>query len=129
MSRTVRGIVYGAAAVLALDTAGSLAAQAAGFDYALLTPVSIVLYAAVGAYVGTTELVSRAAIAGAVVGVIDATLGWAISWAIGPGRPQADERITALGLFNTVIFVAVLAAVAAAGGAWVAQWRRRKRTA
>jgi hypothetical protein len=127
MSRPTRGVLYGVAAVLALDTAGSVASQAFGFDYATLTPVSIVIYAAIGAYVGTTEPVSRAAIAGAVVGLVDATLGWAISWAIGPGRPLAEERITPLGLFNTAVFVAVLGAVAASVGAWVVHRRRRKR--
>jgi hypothetical protein len=126
MSRTVRGTLYGAVAVLALDTIGALASRTLGFEYAMLAPISFLLYAATGAYVGLTERVSRAVIAGAVVGVIDATLGWAISWVIGPGQPQAGERITLFGLFNTALFVAVLSAVGAAIGAWLARWARRR---
>jgi hypothetical protein len=129
MSRTIRGTLYGAAAVLALAAMGSLASRAVGFDYALLTPVSLLIFAAVGAYVGATERVSRAAIVGAVVGVIDATVGWAIAWVIGPGRPQADERITLLGLFNTAFFVALLAAAGAAVGAWLMKRVRRRSAA
>jgi hypothetical protein len=126
MSRSVRGILYGAAAVLALATLGSAASQMLRFDYTMLAPVSFLIYAAIGAYVGAAEPISRAALAGAVVGVIDATLGWAIAWAIGPGQSQVGERITFLGLFNTAIFVAVLAAAGAAVGAWLARWRRRR---
>jgi len=129
MSRLVRGTLHGAAAVLALDTVGALAARAVGFEYAALAPISILFYAAIGAYVSVAEPVPRAALVGALVGVIDATLGWAIAWAIGPGRPQAGERISLLGLFNTTLFVAVLAAVAAAIGAWLAKWMRRRKRA
>ncbi len=129
MSRAVRGTIYGAAAVLALAAIGSLASRALGFDYALLTPITLLIFAAIGAYVGATELAWRAAIVGAVIGVIDATLGDAIAWAIGPGRPQVGERITVLGFFNTVLFVAVTAAVLAAIGAWVWGWVGRRRRA
>jgi hypothetical protein len=127
MSRVVRGTLYGAVAVLGLDTIGALASRAFGFEYALLAPLSLLLYAAVGAYVGTRDHVARAAGAGALVGLLDATIGWLIAWGIGPGRPQPGERITLLGLFNTMLFVAVLAAVAATAGTWVARWVERRR--
>jgi hypothetical protein len=127
MSRVVRGTLYGAAAVLALAVVGSFASRTLGFSYALLTPISIAIYAAAGAYVGRQEHVSRAAIAGALVGVVDATLGWAIAWAIGPGRPEVGERITPLGLLNTALFVALLAAAFAAVGGWLQRWVQRRR--
>jgi hypothetical protein len=126
MSRTARGTLYGAVAVLALDTIGAFASRTLGFEYAMLAPISFVLYTAIGAYVGVAERVSRAAMVGAVVGVIDATLGWAISWVLGPGQPQAGERITLFGLLNTMLFVAVLAAAGAALGASIASWVRRR---
>ena len=127
MSRTVRGILYGAAVVLAVSLVGSAASQTLGFDYSVLAPVSVVVYVAVGVYVGLRARVSEAAIAGAAVGLIDATLGWGISWLIGPGRPQAGEAITLLGWFNTTFFVALLSAAGAALGAWLVHRRRRRR--
>jgi hypothetical protein len=129
MSRTVRGMLYGGAAVLALSLIGSLASQTLGFEYSLLAPVSLIVYVAIGAYVGLGARVSQAAIVGAVVGLIDATLGWAISWVIGPGRPEVGEAITFLGWFNTALFVGLLSAAGAALGAWIAHRRRRRRTA
>jgi hypothetical protein len=127
MSRTVRGTVYGAAAVLALDTLGSIASRLAGFDYAVLAPVSFLIFAATGAFVGLAAPVGSAVMAGAAVGVVDATLGWAIAYAIGPGRPGPDERITALGFVNTVLFVTCVAAVMAAVAGWIVGLLRRRR--
>jgi hypothetical protein len=127
MSRTVRGTVYGAAAVLALDTLGSIASRLAGFDYAMLAPVSFLIYAATGAFVALAAPIGPAIMAGTAVGFVEATLGWAIAYAIGPGRPGPDERITALGFVNTVLLVVCVAAVTAAVGGWVGGLLRRRR--
>jgi hypothetical protein len=127
MSRTVRGTVYGAAAVLALDTLGSIASRLAGFDYAMLAPVSFLIYAATGAFVALAAPIAPAIMAGTAVGFVEATLGWAIAYAVGPGRPGPDERISALGFVNTVLFVVCLAAVSAAVGGWIGGLLRRRR--
>jgi hypothetical protein len=127
MSRVVRGITYGAVAVLALAALGSAASRLLGFEYALLTPITLLLYVGVGAYVGLGAPVARATLAGAAVGAIDATLGWLIAYAIGPGRPGPGERVELVGLINTLLFVACVAAVSAAIGALIAQWSRRRR--
>jgi hypothetical protein len=58
--------------VLAVAAVGSLAAKVIGFEYALLTPVSLLVYAAAGAYVGVAVSASRAAAIDALIGVIDA---------------------------------------------------------
>jgi hypothetical protein len=129
MSRMIRGTVYGSAVVLALALVGSIASRALGFDYDSLAPISLLMYAVVGAYVGVADTVARATLAGAIVGVVDATLGWAVAFAIGPGRPQVGERITFLGFFNTLLFVAAVAAVLAAVAGWIACHLRRRRRA
>ncbi|MFN2565308.1 MAG: hypothetical protein ABR499_09910 [Gemmatimonadaceae bacterium] len=127
MSRVARGIMYGAVAVLALATLASMASRLLGFEYALLAPLSFLVYAGVGAYVGLAAPVSRATLSGGAVGAIDATLGWMISYAIGPGRPGPGERITVLGFVNTLLFVACLAAVSGAIGGWIAARLRCRR--
>jgi hypothetical protein len=127
MSREVRGFVYGAVAVLILAAAGSAASRALGFEYAALAPLSFLIYVAVGAYVGLGAPILRATLAGAAVGAIDATLGWLIAYAIGPGRPGPGEAITFLGFVNTLLFVSIVAGISAAIGAWIAAWLRRRR--
>lgn len=125
MSRSVRGALYGVVAVLVPDTLGSLASRALGFDYGSLWFVSTLIYAAVGAYVGLGAPLSRAATAAAVVGLVEATIGWAISWAIGPGRPEPGEPSSAASIALAVVFVTLLAAGVGTIGGWLARRVRR----
>jgi hypothetical protein len=125
MSRSVRGALYGVVAVLVLDTLGSLASRALGFDYGSLSFVSTLIYAAVGAYVGLGAPLSRAATAAAVVGLVEATIGWAISWAIGPGRPEPGDPSSAASIAFAVVFVTLLAAGVGTIGGWLARRSRR----
>jgi hypothetical protein len=76
--------LVGSAAVLVLDTAGSLAARRFGFRYALLTPLSFAIYAATGflaARAGGSAMAG--ATAGAAAAAVDATVGRRISRAAG----------------------------------------------
>ena len=125
MSRFSRGVLYGVVAVLVLDTLGSFASRALGFNYGSLSVVSALIYLAVGAYGGIGAPGSRAAAAAAVVGIVEATIGWAISWAIGPGKPEPDEPSTAASIAIAVVLVTLLAAGVGAIGGWLARRVRR----
>ena len=125
MSRLARGILYGGIAVLALDTLGSLASRSLGFNYGSLSVISTLIYLGVGGYVGLGAPVSRAATAAAIVGFIEATIGWAISWAMGPGRPQPGEPSSVAAIVGAALFVTLMAAAVGAVGAWLAKRIRR----
>lgn len=111
------GTVAGALGVLTLDTIGALASRRFGFRYAVLAPASFLIYGLVG-YVagryGRSELVG--AVAGSLVGLVDATLGWWIAWRIGPGRlPEDDATATSLiRAAGTTVLVATLLGVVGA---------------
>lgn len=64
-----------------------------------------------------------AARAGIVLGGTDASIGWAISWAMGTGRGVV--KLTPGRWIATAAFVIVLAALIATIGGLVAQWRNR----
>jgi hypothetical protein len=51
-----------------------------------------------------------------VVALIEATIGWYISWQIGPGRP-ANVVVTPSYLSRSIASVALIGAVIGAGGA------------
>jgi hypothetical protein len=105
-------IVFGSVAVLLFDAIGSLVSKHFRFPYARLAPGSYVIWTAVGAFAAFSALdtlLARAAVAGWVVGLVDATLGWWISWQIGPGRPPA--QLTRSGVATISILVSVRAAV------------------
>jgi hypothetical protein len=66
--------------------------------YRRLWPLQFFLYVVIG-FVGMLALLDLrlVQIAGAVTGVVEATLGWAITWRIGPGRLQ-DANVMSIGI-------------------------------
>ncbi len=115
----------GAIAVIAVSSLGALAARELGFDYSWLIPFSVAIYAVVGFAVSRYVRLIYAPVAGAVVGLIDTTIGWYISWIIGPGNPQVETDM--LGIIFTVVMVVALDMIIATLGGIVARliWRRR----
>ena len=61
-------------------------------------------------------------VAGAAVGLVDASLGWAISSLVGPGGPEAGPTSPAAWV-GTALFVMALAALVAALGGVAARFR------
>jgi predicted Na+-dependent transporter len=125
---TATGVVGVAAVViLAYDVLWSVVHLAVpglrpGLDIAL-TVVGCVIPFVIGAVLARWEPPSRAMVLTAVVGVVDSTLGWAISWWIGPGRTDnADEASVAL---TIVMVVAVYAVIGLAGAAIGRRWMRQ----
>ena len=93
----------GSIAVIILDAAGSYASNKFGFRYTKLALGSFCIYGCVGALAAHDGSVGIGAVAGGLVAMMDATIGWAISWYIGPGRlPDASpRRITKIALLVT----------------------------
>jgi hypothetical protein len=102
-------ILVGTAAVIAFDTIGSLASQHFRFPYSRLAFGSSAIYFMVGFGTAAGESVAPAALSGAIVALFDSTLGWAISWRIGSGRPN-DQPLTDSRIIMTAIFVMMLGA-------------------
>jgi hypothetical protein len=103
-------------AILIFDLVASLASRTLGFRYAYATLGSWLIYAITGFVAARHGGVAAAATAGAVVGFAEATLGWAISWLIGPGRlPSGTPSLGRIA--STVLTVTLIgAAVSALGG-------------
>lgn len=119
-----RILTWGIAAVLLIATVGAAAARSFGFEYWWLSALSLAIYLGVGfsaAQGGAT--VGRATGLGTVVGLVDVTLGWALSSAIGPGRLQDSP-------FTGAIAIVVGALVALATfvlAAWLGALAGRRR--
>jgi len=108
-------ILLGGATILAFDTIGSLASLRFTFPYSRLMFGSFAIYFAVGFVTAASESVTSAAVTAAIVGLVESTAGWAISWWIGPGRP-ADYPVTGSRIVGTVFFVMMLGALFGALG-------------
>src|SRR5882757_4191122 len=85
----LRSVAGGVAAILLFDLVASVASRALPFPYVRATAGSYAIYFLIGLLVARTagsSPVRAAAIAAGIAGLAEASLGWAISWQIGPGR-------------------------------------------
>lgn len=116
-----RTIAAGGIAVLAFDAMGSYASHRFGFAYTNLVIGSLLIYVLVGvAAAGHTGSIRAGSVAGEAVAAIEATLGWAISWQIGPGRIP-DRQATPAGIATRIIAVIAIGTICGAIGAAISK--------
>ena len=112
--------LLGALAVVVFDALGSYASVRFGFAYTKLSPGSSIIYGIVGFSAGRTGALHTGAIAAAIVAAIEATVGWAISWYVGPGR-LAPGQATPHRILSTVVTVSAIGAICGSAGAFLAE--------
>jgi hypothetical protein len=113
-------LLTGVAAILATETLASVAARWLGFKYKYSMVASVAIYAAVGWFTAKAAPAASPALAAALIGVTESTLGWGISWGLGPGRPSTMKHIKAQVVLAVLGGAALAAAVGAAAG-WLAR--------
>lgn len=96
--------------VVAFDLIGSLGARRYGFPYKNLAIASFLAYALAGAIAAIHGSLLSAVLVGTAMGFADGTVGWAISWHIGPGRAAALTTSRIIGVVLSVIAIAALLA-------------------
>jgi hypothetical protein len=110
----VAWLLVAAAAIVAYDAAMAWASGALGFRYSHALVGSCLLYGAFG-FLGARRFgMGRALLLGAWVGLVDASAGWAVSWAIGASRlasgaPSFGEWLPIAALVATVALVCAAA--------------------
>jgi hypothetical protein len=127
MPAWMTAVLFGGVAVIVFDALGAAGSRALGFDYSLLVVGSILIYGWVGAQVvrrGGSQ--SNALAAGLLVGLVDAIIGWIISWRIGPGRPGPNDPQGLPFIVGGVVTALIIAALVASLGAWLARRRTRR---
>ena len=117
-----------AATVVAYDAVASWASLQWGFAYRLALVGSCTLYGLFGFFGARRFGFGRALALGAWMGVVDASLGWAVSWWIGPGQVQSG--VPGVGAWlRTAAFVGSVALVCSAAGAGLAVVTQPRRSA
>ena len=119
MSRQAKVVILGCVAVIAFDIVASLSSRALNFPYASAGVGSYIIYFGVGFFAARAQAfnpVRQAVVAAAVTGFADASLGWAISWIIGPGKlPNTDLTPTRWAI-TALMVVTIAAVIGAVGG-------------
>jgi hypothetical protein len=119
MKPQLRVIAAGCIIVVSFDLVASLAARRFGFPYDRASIGSYFIYLLIGFVAGRGALGDRAkvgALSAAVAGVADASIGWAVSWAIGPGRPPSGTLSPGEWIVAAAVVVAFAAAIGYIGG-------------
>ena len=103
-------LLLSAAVLIAFDTVASVASASLQFPYTYVWPGSVLVYVGLSFEAARRFGFWRGVLLGALLGFVDGTAGWAVSWAIGPGRVPAEHfsvGIWALTLAMVVGFGAV----------------------
>ena len=124
-----RVALVGMGAVIVFDAIASLASLRIGFNYEYSAYGSMLLYGAFGYWAGRVRTIPFAAIVGALMGLVDASLGWAVSWILGPGRWESGTlSITAWALIalQVVVVAAFCGLLGGVLGKYVPGGKRRE---
>ncbi|QNP40174.1 hypothetical protein [Lysobacter solisilvae (ex Woo and Kim 2020)] len=112
--------------VIAFDAVASVASLGLGFPYSYATLGSAALYIVFAYFAARMFGFWPALLLGAVMGITDVTLGWAVSWAIGPGRVSGVTLTPSVWVY-TAVFAIVLGAIFGLIGGGIGaltRWRR-----
>jgi hypothetical protein len=114
-------MVAAAVAVVLFDSLAASVSVITGINYEFFFVGSVLIYALAGAvtYRFAGGSLGSAALVALAVGIADATLGWWVSWSIGPGRPTFP--MTPLLLTMSASFTACIATATGAVGAVIAR--------
>lgn len=83
-------VLLGAVIVCVVDTALAVISQQAQIPYSSFIPISILIVAIFGFVAARRCGLLFAPFCGAILGLVDSTIGWSISWYIGPGEPGME---------------------------------------
>ena len=117
-------VIGGMFTVILFDAIGSYAAKEFGFEYALLIPGSLLIYGTVAAMVARRRDWLLGLLAATVLALTDVTAGWAVSWLIGPGKPESG--LTLMTVVGAAMTAFVLGGLVGAVGAWIGVRSRRE---
>lgn len=113
-----RLIIFGSIAVLIFDVIASIASIVLNVPYASFSIGSILIYAVAGYLAARLKPLHFSAWVGGLIGLVDSTIGWAISWKIGPGKIDDfsdSATISAIaGAISEIVFTIIFAVIAAA---------------
>jgi hypothetical protein len=102
-------VILGAVIICVVDAALSVISQQAQIPYSSFIPISILIVGIFGFVAARRCGLLFAPLCGAILGLVDSTIGWSISWYIGPGDPGTE--VSLLEIAYTIVMVTAMDAV------------------
>ena len=106
--------------VIGYDVVASVASLLLGFRYAYAGIGSAIIYGMAGFFAARQSSLATTLVVGLAAGLSDATVGWGISWAIGPGR-TTNSSLSMSQWSLAAISVTVFAVICAFVGSLIAR--------
>jgi hypothetical protein len=128
MSPANKVLLFGCGAVVGFDALASILSMSLGFQYSSASIGSFLIYAAGGFFAARARSRWYSIGVGIALGLTDATIGWALSWALGPGRTPTGA-ITFAEWCTVAVVVVVGAAICAGIGGFIGGLTKRSRGA
>ena len=126
--RPIKIILPSLAAVITFDAVSAAASLAIGFSYAYAAIGSALLYIICTWFAGRRLSFRVAVFLGMAMGFVDATIGWMVSWVIGPASLPLGT-LTLQAWFYTVITVVILGAIYGFAGGGIGALTKQRRAA
>jgi len=123
MKEFVKLALIGAIVIFLFDAVSAFISRSTGLAYAWFSIGSFLIQAGFGFLVGTRTKWFFGALMGAVLGLVESTLGWVISWNIGPGKPEIEMNPVLIAV--TIVFVIITAAIVGLFGGALSLLARR----
>jgi hypothetical protein len=124
MKRIILIALLGSLAIVLFDIFSSFASLNFNIPYSLFSVGSFLIYACVGFFGAKYGNLWKAALAAGIVGFTESTVGWYISWLIGPGRFEIEisQAVFVFTIIVIVIFAVVTAALLGLIGGLLSRW-------
>ncbi len=110
MKKALQIAAIGAIIIVLYDTIAAIISIGTGISYGWFSLGSFVIYLLFGFLTGRVSLWYLGALTGALIAVAESTIGWAVSWSIGPGRPTEEMNIAVL-IIGAILLVVPIGAI------------------
>jgi hypothetical protein len=95
--------------ILAFDIIASFVSLIFQIEYTLFSLGSTIICIGIGFFGEKYGNLVLAVLSTTIAGIVDSTLGWYISWIIGPGRMEGELDLIIV--FSTIVFVVFISSI------------------
>ena len=111
----VQIVILGAVTVCVVDAVLAVISEQTQTPYSSFIPISILIVVIFGFVSARRCGLLFALLCGAILGFVDSTIGWSISWNIGPGDPGVELSFSEI-VYTVITVTAMDAVVGLIGG-------------
>ena len=119
MNKLLRFIILGIVLIILIDSIGSVTSRILDFNYGYFSILSVLNYGLIGYLTSKYYNLSKALLAGAVLGLFDATIGWQLAIFLKANGEGLEQEVGSSLWIASVLFAIGFAVFVAMIGGWI----------